>query len=158
MNLKKGGMGFDVLMLGLVRMFEYVIAFFILYAIVSLLIIHKIDMGKTEGQVFANRILYSAAAYVDSETGRVYPGILDPQKIDSTYLDSRINGNARAAVHIKAGKEATYNEKYYMYLLPLAQSKIPGRSATLTTIELTLLAADSSKHLQYTNITAVNPS
>ena len=140
MKSKKGIMSFDIIMLGLVRMVEYIFIFFILYAIVSMLITTKISTGATEGDIYVNRIIYSAAAFRDDETGRTYPGVLDEKKLDNNLLAKQMNGDIKIATSIKTEhKEAVFNERAYNYLLPLAESGIPGKSAALTETKINAL-------------------
>lgn len=132
MMSKKGIISFETLMMGIIRMVEYIIAFFILYAIVSMFIITKVDTSRTEGQVYTNRIIY-AASYQDPETGRLYPGVIDSEKMTNEVLAKKIKSSSKAAVSISfTNKQAIYNERYFNYLQPLAESKIPGKSATLS--------------------------
>ncbi len=159
MNSRKGSLSINVIMTGIVRMIEYIIAVFVLFAIVSMLISSKVSVGKTEGDVFISRIIYSAAAREDAETGRTYPGIIDMEKLEKSKLEKSMKGNLKAGVKIRAGsKEAIYNERYYNYLLPLAESNIPGKSGTLSKKEANLLTYDNGREeLQRIKFESVTP-
>lgn len=146
MKSKKGLMSLDLIMQGAVRMIEYIIAFSALFAIASLLILTKIDTGTTEGQLLVNRIIYSAAAKYDEETGRTYPGILDEKLLNKEALSKRIKPEIKAASSIKAEEiDVIYNEYLYNYLSPLAESQIPGKSAKATEQELNLIIIKDEK-------------
>ncbi len=154
MKSKKGIIAFDTIMLGIVRMVEYVIALFILYALVSMFLITKVDTSKTEGQVYINRIIYSSA-YQDSETGRHYPGIIDGKKITAEALEARMKSSSKTAVEIKhGGKREVYNERYFNYLIPLAESKIPGKSATATIRQMQLQTDGNPETFEFVAVTA----
>ncbi len=152
MKSKKGIIAFDTIMLGIVRMVEYVIALSILYALVSMVLVTKVDTSKTEGQVYINRIIYSSA-YQDPETGRHYPGEIDSKKI--TELEARVKSSSKTAVEIKhGGKREVYNERYFNYLIPLAESKIPGKSATVTIRQMQLQTDGNPEKFEFVAVSA----
>ena len=99
----------------------------------------EIDVRDAEARIFANRMLYSfnGVAYIDNDLGKVYPGTVDLEKLDTTYLDNVfwMDDNQVMAAKITvtnletgAKKEAVYNNKWYYRWFPLIAKR--GTSAS----------------------------
>jgi len=77
------------------------LAFFLL---VNFYVVNKIDTTQLEAETVANRIMYSnMVMYDDMNTGRVYVGIVDKQKVDDSRIFNQINylNERHVAVKIK---------------------------------------------------------
>jgi hypothetical protein len=77
------------------------LAFFLL---VNFYVVNKIDTTQLEAETVANRIIYSnIIMHNDINTGRVYVGIVDKQKVDDSRIFNQINylNERHVAVKIK---------------------------------------------------------
>ncbi len=85
---KKGVMTFDMLM-HLPRIFFTLFVGAIIALLVLTLINVDTDIREKETYVIVDRLLYSeqGITYVDPDTGRVYPGIIDSKKFNEYTLE-----------------------------------------------------------------------
>lgn len=105
----------------------------------------QIDVRDAEARIFANRILYSfdGIAYIDNDLGKVFPGTVDLEKLETTYLDNVfwMDDNQVMAAKItvtnlitNVKKEAIYNTKWYYRWAPLVGKSGTGASTEIKEI------------------------
>lgn len=67
-----------------------VIAFSVVLLLIGLHIKTDVETFPVESDITAIRLLYSALAYQDPDTGRIFPGIIDLDKFNTAYLEKAI--------------------------------------------------------------------
>ena len=113
--------------LNLFRLLFVIVVFFSIVFLARAFIVEKIDVFEIESKLLSHRIaLSSQINYVDSDTGRIYVGVIDLGKFTSddfakNIMDSiyygKINTEAAAKITLKdldanTGYEVSY-EKFY---------------------------------------------
>ncbi len=64
-----------------------IIAFFVIWLLIGLHIKTDVETFPVESDLAAIRIIYDSIAYQDPDTGRVYPGIVDLEKMRTSHLE-----------------------------------------------------------------------
>ena len=69
-----------------------IVALLSFFLLINFYITNKLDTQRLQSEVLVNRILYSDAIMMQElENSRVYTGIIDVNKFDSTNLDAKID-------------------------------------------------------------------
>ncbi|HLC61469.1 MAG TPA: hypothetical protein VJI52_00445 [Candidatus Nanoarchaeia archaeon] len=91
MKNKKSTTTFEVIM-WIPRILFLVVLMFAIMLLIRSFVNTTIDSSELQANVFANRVLYStnAISYVDPDTQRVYPGIVDLDKLKSAISDKSL--------------------------------------------------------------------
>lgn len=64
-----------------------IIAFFVIWLLIGLHIKTDVETFPVESDLAAIRIIYDSVAYQDPDTGRVYPGIVDLEKMQTFHME-----------------------------------------------------------------------
>ncbi len=91
MKNKKSTTTFEVIM-WIPRILFLVVLMFAIMLLIRSFVNTTIDSSELQANIFANRILYSpnAVSYFDPDTQRVYPGIVDADKINAAINDKSL--------------------------------------------------------------------
>lgn len=86
---KRAIISFEMLM-WIPRILFLVIVMFSVVILIRSFVVEKVDVTELEANIFANRLLYSqnSISFVDEDTERVYPGIIDLTKFNSKEMES----------------------------------------------------------------------
>jgi hypothetical protein len=116
------------------------IALLIFFLLISFYINNKIDTNRLQAEVLANRIIYSdIIMYQDTDTGRVYPGIVDSNRFNDDNIgksidyQSKRHAAAKMTIASNDGKitdEAYLSKAQYDNLLTLSRGGTGTGSAT----------------------------
>lgn len=128
-------------------------------------VVEKVDVIELEANLFANRLLYSpnGISFVDENTGRAYPGIIDFKKFGMNDMENKLlssiyygdsNRNIGAKITFKnfgSNEENLlfYNKKFYdekKILIESGLTKGPG-GATSYTKKLNVLIFKNSNSM-----------
>jgi hypothetical protein len=135
-----------------VSMFEFGFFRFIFFALailVTLLLIHQLayidfDIRMAERNAISYNLFYSPSgfSYTDPDTGRTYPGVIDPTRLNDNVLDNAagIAGNEHIGAQYAlapAGNPDTpirsgvLNRAYFIESYPLAKNNVKGTDKTV---------------------------
>ena len=146
---KKGKTISDHLILFIPKSVYLAIAFLSVVFLLRLLIITNIDTSQTEAKVLTYRIYYSPniLTYIDSDTGRAYPGMIDLQKFQRletsandmdirtmTYgAENRLIAAKLILKNLETNSEdiVFYNKDKYEYWEPRVLSTVEGGSGSV---------------------------
>jgi len=119
------------------RMIFTVVAVLTVIFLVRMFVVQQIDIQETHSKLFVNRIIYSpnAISYVDPNTQRSYPGIIDYDIIKDTgrfrdrlenaiHMDKNLLLAAKITITIDKAEDETksifFNELWYQRWEPIA--------------------------------------
>ena len=148
MTNKKANTTFEVVF-WIPRIIFLVVLMFAIMILIRSFVTTIVESSELEANLFANRVLYSpnGISYADSDTHRIYPGIIDSaqlkSKIDGKLLDKSINyGKKNLEIGAKfslsyAGDKVDffYNEDFFKEQFKIADSgftKGPGGAKAYT--------------------------
>lgn len=128
--LNKKAVSFKTLNMAFFRMVFIAIIFIVVYLFTAAWIGQKIDIQDVKNLILVKRILYSpdSISYVDPDTGRTFPGIIDLDKFNDEILNKSFNldkSNTAAKLELKNldtnETNITYlNQKWYERWAPLS--------------------------------------
>lgn len=139
----------DHLVLWIPKFIFITVAFLSVVFLVRLLVVSNIDTSAAEAMVLANRIYYSpnAISYLDAETGRAFPGIVDlekytklqssPNGMDMKTLSYDGNNGVIAAkltlenIDLNSKYDIFYNKENYDFWEPRILSTVEGGSGSV---------------------------
>lgn len=80
---------FNVLMFGIIRVFFLIVVIFAILILIRMYIVFSVDTFDAETEIIYNRFLYSVngISYYDYKINRLYPGIIDVKRLDSSILN-----------------------------------------------------------------------
>lgn len=129
-NVKKAELTIEVPS-AIVRIFFITACVLSVTILVRMYIVDKIDIRDAESRIIANRIVFSpnAISYYDEKLERLYPGIIDAEKLKDNVLDSALTVekgriSAKVTLYNDKGnkiKEAFAKKDQYETWYPLAQ-------------------------------------
>ena len=136
---KKAQTSFNVTMM-IPRFVFLAIALLAIVLLVRSYVVTNIDVQETTAELFIQRTLMSpnALSYVDSETGRAYPGIVDPANFNESRLKKAIyyeNSQILAAnitlyeeeyEHGRQTESCYYNKEWYLNWYPRTIRSVSG--------------------------------
>jgi hypothetical protein len=102
----KRGMGkkgvLEFMMTTAFRIAVMMVALLAFILLINYYVTNSVDSNLLQAETLTNRILYSdAIMYTDPYTFRVYPGIVDIQKLNDTHIESSINYTYTRHVAVK---------------------------------------------------------
>lgn len=118
-------------MMQIPKLIMLILVFFIVIAIINVYRVDKLDVQQIESSLLLDRILYSrnCISYVNPDTTRSYPGIIDLNRFSSDNLESCLyyedenrNNAAKLILEDLDGnsiKTVFYNKKWYENWYPL---------------------------------------
>src|SRR3989338_9900914 len=126
-----------------------VIAFLCVVFLIRFIVITNIDASEAEARILSNRIFFSPniISYIDSETGRTFPGVIDFDKYSKmqniginemdtktiTYgQENRLIAAKLALLDMETNSESTifYNKNNYNFWEPRILSTVEGGSGS----------------------------
>jgi len=141
----------------LIRFLFLIIMMIVVIMIIKAFIITTVDIDGVQARIMQHRLLYSKSgiSMYDAKIDRIYPGIIDSNRIDEVHLDEALFMDPN---YIMAGKitlkyadgtivkEAYFNKKWYERLNPLSLTGMQGTGG-----------ADSFEYETYVLIATQNP-
>ena len=129
--MNKRAVSFKIMNMAFFRILFITIAFFVVWMFTVSQIQEKIEIGDIKDTIIINRALYSPTSfsYVDANTGRVYPGIIDINNFNNLQLNNSFDysgNNIAVKFEIKYSnktKTAYINQKWYERWAPLTKFK-----------------------------------
>ena len=144
----------DHVILWIPKFIYLLVAFLSVVFLLRLLIVINIDSSEAEARILNNRVMYSpnVISYLDSDTNRAYPGIIDIDKyrklenipineIDRKTItygeENKIIASKLVLKDIETSKEETvfYNKENYEFWEPRILSTVEGGSGSVKSFE-----------------------
>jgi hypothetical protein len=150
-------------MINTLRIGFLIIMMTVFFLLINYYINNKIETQNLQAKVLLNRILYSDTInYADQYTFRIYPGIIDMQRLDDKNLDKMISyggfdRHASARIRIlnkdpdpdkQLVKEAYLNKETYDNMKNLLAMKGKGAAKKFTTtLPITYVHSSNTPYL-----------
>ncbi|MFH1506290.1 MAG: hypothetical protein ABIE94_04885 [archaeon] len=141
-RLNKKAFSAKYMLLWIMRFIILAIVVFVIIMLFRMLIVNDMRVLELKREVLYSRIIYSpnALTYVDRETGRAYPGIIDLDKFTTTNMHSSMDYSYDQYISAKislldtngdAVKSPIYfNKVWYDRWLPLSNWRFLGLGST----------------------------
>ena len=85
--MNKKGLSYEAVM-KIPDLIFLVIAFLVVWLLLGLHVKSEVETFPIESDITAVRMLYNSLAYQDPDTGRIYPGVIDLEKLNNKYLET----------------------------------------------------------------------
>jgi len=149
MRYCRKGMQSTDFILTIPRLIFTVVVVLTIVFLVRMFIVQEVDISDTQSKVFVKSLLYSpyAITYVDPETGRSYPGVIDLSLVKDDGLRDRIENSFRISTNRLLAANITffvenrtqfnkrsvlYNEPMYKRWKPLSKLDVDGEGGVDT--------------------------
>lgn len=128
----------------LFRLLFVVMAFFSVVLLAKITVKEKIDVFEVQSRLLTNRLVFSKdISYFDTDTNRLYTGIVDLQKFNSAEIEKnllnsiyygKINSEAAAKLTLKdlesqQSHQIFYNKELYDEKEVLVKAKLIGKGS-----------------------------